>query len=424
MDPLSTAEEDSKTTLITLVTISLLVGVGSGFLGMGLALLLHYVQHLAYGYSPTQIVSDESFLAGVNASAPVRRVLVLFLCGLLAGFGWYLLYNYGKPLVSITECLKKDKKMPVFSSIIHALLQIITIALGSPLGREVAPRELGALSAAWIASKTGLTLRETHIMIACGAGAGLAAVYNVPFGGAVFTLEVLFLTYSWSILIPAFIASAIATLISWWGLGIETIYHVPSVSLSASILTWSILTSPVFGFTAYWFIRVATKQKSKALHDKKMILGSILNFTLIGVLAIYFPMILGNGKSLVQMEFSSSQGISLTAVLLILRCLITWSSLRVGAQGGLLTPSMANGALIAAVLGGVWNSFWPVANFAGFIAIGATSFLAAAQSMPLTAIVLIFEFTDIPFDFLVPIMLSVAGSLLTSKYCETVYLNR
>lgn len=418
MPPVSITEEDSQTTLFMILAVSIVVGIGSGVLGMSLAMLLHYIQHIAYGYSPLHIMSDEHFLEGVSASPLERRVLVLAICGLIAGIGWYLLYHYGKPLVSIGDALNKDKKMPALSTIIHALLQIITIALGSPLGREVAPRELGALFATWVSAKSGLTVKETKIMIGCGAGAGLAAVYNVPLGGAVFTLEVLFFTYSWPILLPAFITSAIATLVSWWGLGIESIYHVPDLTLSASIITWAIITSPFFGFGAYWFIRIANIQRSKAMRDKKMIVAALINFTFIGLLAMYFPVLLGNGKSLVQMEFTNQVGITISALLLGLRCIICWSSLRVGAQGGLLTPSLANGALLAALLGGIWNHFWPALPFSGFIAIGATSFLAAAQKMPLTAIILIFEFTHIHFDFLVPIMLSVTGALLTSAFCE------
>ncbi len=424
MHSLTLQQEDSQSKLINLIITSLIVGVGAGLLGMSLVLLLHYIQHLAYSYSLELIISNQSFLKGVNASSAERRVLILTLCGLIAGLGWYLLYSYGKPLISIAETLKTDKKMPVVSTIIHSLLQIVTIALGSPLGREVAPRELSALFAAWVSKKAKLSIKETKIMIACGAGAGLAAVYNVPLGGAMFTLEVLLCTYSWSLLMPALITSAIATLISWSGLGIESIYHVADLKLSSSILLWAILTSPIFGFFAYWFIHIANQQRKKSFHDEKMIIASLVNFCFIGVLAIYFPVLLGNGKSAVQLEFSSFTGIGLSAVILLLRCFIVWSSLRVGAQGGLLTPSLANGALLAAFLGGIWNYFWPTEPFSGFIAIGAVSFLAAAQKMPITSIILIFEFTHLHFDFLVPIMLSVAGALITSNLCEIHFSNK
>jgi H+/Cl- antiporter ClcA len=85
--------------------------------------------------------------------------------------------------------------MPAGTTTIHALLQIVTVALG-PLGREVAPREMGALGAGMVARKLGLLADETRTLVACGAGAGLAAVYNVPLAGALFSLEVM-LSFSW-----------------------------------------------------------------------------------------------------------------------------------------------------------------------------------------------------------------------------------
>ncbi len=410
----------TKTSLLTLVIVTIIVGIGSGLLGMALVLMLHYLQHLAYHYSLNQIISPEHFLEGVSAASPQRRVVVLFICGVIAGCGWWALYRFGKPLVSIGEAIKNYKKMPPLATIIHALLQIVTIALGSPLGREVAPRELGAIFATWIAQKTGLTRHETKIMLACGAGAGLAAVYNVPLGGAVFVMEVLLCTYSWSILLPALTTSAIATLVSWWGLGNESIYQIPQLSLNASLIIWSILTGPLFGLAAYGFMHIAVRQRAHALHDEKMILACLLNFTLIGSLAIYFPALLGNGKSPVQLTFDHSITLLTCASLLVLRVVIVWSSLKVGAQGGLLTPSLANGALLGAIFGELWSYLWPTSSLEAFAVVGSTAFLAAAQKMPLAAIILIFEFTHINFIFLVPIMLAVAGAVSTKHYCTTL----
>ena len=64
------------------------------------------------------------------------------------------------------------------------------------------------------------------------------------------------------------------------------------------------------------------------------------------------------------------------------------AALAAGAKGGLLTPSLTIGALLATILGGLWSAVWPAAPLAAFALIGATAFLAAARSMPLTAIVL------------------------------------
>src|SRR5277367_5518937 len=163
---------------LILAAVTVAVGLTSGLGGMLLGLLLHFVQHVAYGYSLHSIISHESFLEGVTASSPLRRFLVLCICGAIAGVGWWALYRFGSPLVSVGKALEgRNSRMPFFTTIGHDLLQIVTVGLGSPLGREVAPRELGALLAGRLSDLTGLPPEFRRVMIACGAGAGLAAVY-------------------------------------------------------------------------------------------------------------------------------------------------------------------------------------------------------------------------------------------------------
>ncbi|MFO1157041.1 MAG: chloride channel protein [Rhodospirillales bacterium] len=209
-----------KTPLLRLAVVTLLTGVAAGVGGMGLALTLHLVQHLAYGYSLDAIIGNETFLQGVTGASPLRRVLALTGCGLLAGVGWWALYRWGRPLVAIRNAVDKpDQPMPLPETAVHALLQVVTVGLGSPLGREVAPREIGAALAGWLSRRAGLTADEARTLIACGAGAGLAAVYNVPLAGALFVLEVLLGTLRLSAVLPAIVTSAMAARIARLALG-------------------------------------------------------------------------------------------------------------------------------------------------------------------------------------------------------------
>src|SRR5580692_4407386 len=170
---------------LTLPALTVAVGIASGLCGMSLGLLLRFIQRVAYGYSLHSLVSNESFLEGVTAASPLRRLSGLCACGVVAGIGWWALYSLGRPLVSIGKAVKDDQsRIPPFSTILHDLLQIVTVGLGSPLGREVAPRELGAVVASWLSDRAGLSVEHRRTMVAFGAGAGLAAVYNVPLGGA------------------------------------------------------------------------------------------------------------------------------------------------------------------------------------------------------------------------------------------------
>lgn len=398
--------------------IVILTGVGAGLAGMALALLLHTVQHLAYGYSLHSIISPESFLMGVSASSGQRRVAILSLCGLVAGIGWWLVYRFGRPLVSIKQAIGPTTPlMPPGTTLAHILLQIVTVALGSPLGREVAPREAGALLGGWLSHYARLTPEQRRLVVACGAGAGLAAVYDVPLGGAVFILEVLLETFSWQAAIAALTASAIAASVAWLGLGAEPMYVVAHFPLTPTLIAWSLVSGPLFGLAAYGFVRLTTVARRHVVRNALLPVLSLINFVIIGGLAIGLPALLGNGKGAAQLGFDSAVTITAAAVLLVFKVAITTSSIRVGAGGGLLTPGLSNGALLAVVLGGLWSLAWPGVPAGAYAVIGAAAFLGASMSMPLTAIVLITEFTRIDHDFLVPIILAVAGSVCTCRLC-------
>lgn len=72
------------------------------------------------------------------------------------------------------------------------------------------------------------------------------------------------------------------------------------------------------------------------------------------------PSLLGNGKALAGLAFSDRLPLAPAAVLVVLKPVATAACLHAGAIGGLLTPSLATGAVLGvlAVLG--WAQLWPV----------------------------------------------------------------
>jgi H+/Cl- antiporter ClcA len=400
--------------------VIVLTGVVAGLGGMALALLLHFVQHLAYGYSVDAVMGPESFLEGVIAASPARRVAALTTCGVVAGFGWWAVRRFGRPLVSVKAAVSGDmpaKRMPPLATIAHVLLQIVTVGLGSPLGREVAPREFGALLATWLSSAAGLAPEETRIAIACGAGAGLAAVYNVPLGGAVFVLEVLLGAVTPRLAIAALAASVIGSTVAWIGLGDVSQYKVPDLEISPSLVAWSVVAGPIFGVAAYGF---RTITKAAAAHHPdgwRRIPWCLAVFLALGLLATLFPQLPGNGKGPAQLEFDGDLGVKLAGCLLILKLLAVTAALRAGAAGGVLTPSLTIGALLANVLASAWSLVLPGTPTGAFAVVGAAAFLASSMNMPLTAIMLAMEFTRVGHDFLVPILIAVVGSIAALQLC-------
>ena len=104
--------------------------------------------------------------------------------------------------------------------------------------------------------------------------------------------------------------------------------------------------------------------------------------------------------------------------MIALKVLIIWMVLRSGAEGGLLTPGLAIGALLGAILYLVVGRFFPGGTMAEFALTGGAAFVASSMMMPLTAIVLLMEFTGMDFSFFVPLTLCVAGAYMTCRFCE------
>ncbi|HDR2786198.1 MULTISPECIES: chloride channel protein [Enterobacter] len=400
-------------------TALILTGVLAGLGGMLLALLLHEIQHLAYGYSRDSLTGPQTFLQGVTDASARRRFIVILSAGIVAGCGWWLLGRYGQKRVSISAAVKDPgKPMPGITTLIHALLQIITVAMGSPLGREVAPREVGSLFAGGVARYLRLTATDIQLMIACGAGAGLAAVYNVPLAGAVFTLEVLLVSFSWDTAIAALVTSALAAWIATLGLGDEHQYRFTTELAATSLVFWGALSGPVMGAAAFLFRRLTQRARSKVRSNWQMPVFSLVAFAALGALSIWFPQLPGNGKGPTQLTLDGSVTLQLALAIVCIKIFVIWAVLRGGAEGGLLTPGLTIGALLGSLLYIVLGRLFPGSDMAGFALTGAAGFLSASMQMPVTAITLMMEFTRMDHSFLVPLALCVTGAYMTSRQLE------
>jgi H+/Cl- antiporter ClcA len=413
-----TAAADNKNYLIRLLAV-VLTGILAGLSGMVLALILHAIQHLAFGYSHGQLVGSESFLQGVTDSSWPRRIMAIVAGGAVAGFGWWLLGRYGQKRVSIASAVANPSvPMPAGTTTIHALLQIVTVALGSPLGREVAPREMGALGAGMVARKLGLLEDESRTLIACGAGAGLAAVYNVPLAGALFSLEVMLLSFSWEKTLAAIITSAIAAWTATIGLGDESQYHFTSDILPHSFLWWAIIAGPILGAGAWLFRKATSTARSHVRSNWQMPVFCLLAFSLLAALSLYFPQLPGNGKGPMQLALSDELGFPGAAMLLVLKMVVILAVLRGGAEGGLLTPGLAVGGLASLLLCMLWQQLLPGGDYGSFALVGAAAFLAASMQMPITAVALVMEFTHMDHSYLAPTLLCAAGAFLTCRILD------
>jgi H+/Cl- antiporter ClcA len=387
-----------------------LVGVSAGVGGAALLELLHAIQHAAWGYT------EGTFLRGVQHASSAHRVRVLALGGVVAGVAAVtLLRRFPAPDLSESMWLR-DAHVPLPGSVARALDSIVLVALGASLGREAAPQQTGAAFAGVFAERAGVPDWQRRLLVACGAGAGLAAVYNVPLGGALFALEVLLGTLTLPLVLPALASSAIAVAIAWIALGTRPTYIVPDFHLHGSLVVWAIVIGPLAGLAAIAYVRlIATAHSLRPRTRRTRLVAPIVIFTVLGVLAIPYPELLGNGKNVVQLTFAAQLGTGLVAVLLVLKPLATAGCLGSGAPGGLFTPTLCFGVLFGELLGRGWMQLWPGGALGSYAVIGGAAILGASMQGPLAAVVLLLELTHQGQPLLVPILIAVVEATVIAR---------
>src|SRR6185437_15955834 len=135
---------------------------------------------LAFGTSG----NGGGFSAAVARASGWHRSLPLLIGGVIGGVGWYLLRRStpGKKSEVDEVLWTGEGRLSFRRSVGTSVLSEIVIGLGASLGREAAPKLLGALAGTLLAERARLSPPQQRLLVACGAGAGLAAVYNVPLG--------------------------------------------------------------------------------------------------------------------------------------------------------------------------------------------------------------------------------------------------
>ncbi len=269
------------------IGLIIIVGFIAGLVGASYTYLLHGIQHFVYNYSSADHLS---FGAAVARVSPIERLIPLIVCGVIGGVGWVLIHRYGKGVVDIKTAVSGKMDMNPITTVLHATLQIITVGIGSPLGREVAPREASAGITTFLVKHFDIKQEDRQLLIACAAGAGLAAVYNSPLSAAIFTLETLLLTWNIRAMSAALLCCGLATFVTRKaGVGDVIQYTMAQPSLGSHYVEFSIVLGAIIAIGVVLFN--ITQSKLPAIHRSSpvMIPISIVAFTLIGVLAMYFP---------------------------------------------------------------------------------------------------------------------------------------
>ncbi len=166
---------------------------------------------------------------------------------------------------------------------------------------------MGAAAGSALARWTRLEPTQRRLLVACGGGAGMGAVYNVPLGGALITAELLYGQLSLVVLLPALTCSVVATTVGWAYLPTHATYSgVATFDIHPTQVGFALVPGPLIGLLAAALVRLVGWVAHHQLRDRLVLVGPLLAFSLLGLLAIPYPLLLGNGKDLTHEAFLST----------------------------------------------------------------------------------------------------------------------
>ena len=384
-----------------IVVIGLLAGVA----GLSTTLLLRAVEHLTYHYS------FGTLLEGVTGSSPVRRAIGPMVGGAVAGFGWWLLRRRTE-VPPLAGTIADHKPIPRIPMTIDAALQVLLVGSGASLGREGAPRQFAAALGDLGTSRWSLTARDREILLACAAGAGLAAVYSVPVGGALFAIQIMLKTWHPRVVGTALITSSLAVAVASPVTHETAPLDWPDPQLSYLLTAFAVALAPSALGAGLLFNRLMAAARPAVTVKSWLLIPAIAGAgVLIGICSVWWPELPGNGKSILTVSLNSGLTLSAAAVILFLKPLLTAVFLRAGAVGGMLTPALATGAAMGSFVALAINTWTAVSVSVPAVSLTcAAGVLAITQRAPVWAAIFVWELARPPWWVLVPFLVAATAA--------------
>lgn len=305
--------------------------------------------------------------------------------------------------------------------VLKILSTSLTIGTGGSAGVEGPIAHVGGALGSQVGQFFRVSGNRMKVYIAAGSAGAVAAVFNAPIAGIFFAAEIVLLgTYEFSSFAALVISSAFATVVSRAYYGETPAFQVPDYHLINPMIEIPlyIFMGILVGIVAVLHIRVfyyvRHRFETLRIHPQlKPLIGAFL----IGVIAIVFPQILGDGYEYIG-EVLTGRGVFMVMVgLIFLKIIATAITLGSGGAGGVFAPALFIGAVIGGAYGSVAHSLLPemTAHPGAYATVGVGAFLAAATHAPLTAIFLLFEMTG-NYLIIVPIMLSsIIGTAVANR---------
>ncbi len=309
-------------------------------------------------------------------------------------------------------------KMQPRTVFLEVLSSVISLGSGASAGKEAPVVLAGAGIGSTFAQMLKMRGNRLKILLGCGASGGIAAAFNAPLAGVVFSVEVILGELEAATLVPIVISAVFATLVSNVIFGVRPIqisYYELVSPLHESILY--LVLGLLAGLISVILMRSLYKSRdlfnTLNIHPiTKPALGGLF----VGFIGYFYPQILGVGYDAINQVLENEITFNILLILLILKIIAFSLSVGSGGSGGAFVPALFTGAMLGGAYGFIANGFFPdITSEPGAYALaGMGAVFTGISRAPLTAILVLFELTR-NYSMVLPIMLACVLSNLVSS---------
>jgi len=412
---------------IFMIVMGGIAGAAGGFGAIGFRKLILSVAQLGWGTITG--MEGRDLLSMVVTTPFWVRILLPAIGGFLVGIIVYYFAKeakgHGVPEVMEAVALK-DGRMRTRVVFAKAFASAICIGSGGSVGREGPIVQIGSAISSALGRWVKMSGERLRILVACGAAAGIAATFNAPMAGALFSLEVILSELAALRFIPIVVSSVIATALSRHYLGNYPAFEVPAYDLlHYSELFLYLVLGVLAGVVAFIFIRLLYGMEDfferwKLPEFVKPAIGG----SIIGCIGIFFPQVFGVGyESITQVLRGEMFGVMLLGIL-VAKILATSITIGSGSSGGIFAPSLFMGAFLGGAFGQVVHVLFPytTASPGAYALVGMGAVVAGTTRAPITAMIIIFEMTS-NYRIILPLMFACTIGLVVSARLskESIY---
>ncbi len=303
----------------------------------------------------------------------------------------------------------------------------LAIGAGLALGREGPTVQMGAVLGNWIGRWLPGAKDNLYVLMAAGAGAGLATAFNAPIGGAIFVFEEVVQRFNNRLLAATTVSCTAAIAVARLVLGPQPDFSVAPLAAPpiASLPLYAVL-GLVCGLLGVAYNRtiLATLNVFEYFDRWPRGLKGALVGAGVGLLAWFLPHLVGGGDNLAQTILSGEAVVRLVLPALLIRFALGPLSYAAGTPGGLFAPLLVVGAQLGFLGGTLGHTLTPtlVTEATPFAVAGMAAFFTATVRSPFTGILLVVEMTD-SFHLLLAMLAaaSVAYAVPTMLRNQPIY---